>query len=115
MNPAAFAVPVELRQGNLPRNSLRGFPLRQLDLSLRRDIHMAKTTLQFRVDSFNVTNTPNFGGPEPLLGLLVGTTFITINSFGRSGSMAAAQLGGLNRLYQVGGPRSFQLSTRVSF
>jgi hypothetical protein len=115
LNPAAFAAPLEPRQGTLQRNSVRGFPLRQLDLSLRREVRIGNARVQFTLDSFNALNTPNFGSPQPLLGSVAGTRFFPNGGFGRSSSMAAAQLGGLNRLYQVGGPRSFQVSMRVSF
>src|SRR6185436_8249471 len=36
LNPLAFVVPEDLQQGNFARNSLRGFPLYQIDLALRR-------------------------------------------------------------------------------
>jgi hypothetical protein len=35
LNSAAFIAPEDLQQGNLARNSLRGFPLYQVDLALR--------------------------------------------------------------------------------
>ena len=71
--------------------------------------------VQFHVDVFNVLNTPNFSPPEGLMGALSGTAFTPRSTFGRSTSLWYARLGGLNRLYQVGGPRSIQLSTGLSF
>jgi hypothetical protein len=113
LNPAAFAVPSPGRQGTLGRNSLRGFPAWQLDLSLRRRFRMVNgVSLEMRGDVFNVLNHPNFGRPD---GTLSSTTF------GRSTGMlnrslgAGGTSGGLNPLYQIGGPRSVQVSARLLF
>jgi hypothetical protein len=64
--------------------------------------------LQFRAEAFNLFNHPAFGsiynqladGPQ-----LFGQAYGTLNS----------SLGGLNPLYQTGGPRSLQLSLRLHF
>ena len=73
-NPAAFVSPPTdpdgniLRQGNLGRNVLRGFPARQVDLALRREFAFTERfRLQLRAELFNVFNTPNFGDPENVL------------------------------------------------
>jgi hypothetical protein len=61
---------------------------------------------------FNVLNHPNFGEPD-------GT--ITSSTFGQATNMlnralgAGGTAGGLNPLYQIGGPRSVQMSTRLLF
>jgi len=101
-NYAAFdgATPLaQARQGNLGRGTLRSFNLQQLNLSLSRRFRLTESSgLDFRVDAFNLTNTPNFANP---IGILTNT------NFGRStqiGSTSSA--GGLNPLFQVGGPRS---------
>jgi hypothetical protein len=114
LNRDAFAVPSVGRQGTLGRNALRGFPLRQVDASLRRTFGMWQDVrLQVRIDAFNVLNTPNFGDPV--------TSFSPSPLFGQATGMAVNQLGGtssgvgLNRLYQVGRPRSLQASLRVVF
>lgn len=114
LNRDAFAIPPVGQQGTLGRNALRGFPLRQVDASLRRTFAIAgRTRLQVRLDAFNVLNTPNFGDPV--------ATLSTSPTFGQATGMAVAQLGGaasgvgLNRLYQVGRPRSLQGSLRVTF
>ncbi len=114
LNRDAFAVPAVGQQGSLGRNALRSFPLRQVDASLRRTFALAAgARLQVRLDAFNVMNTPNFGDPV--------TTLSTSPQFGQATGMAVTQLGGassgvgLNRLYQVGRPRSLQGSVRVSF
>jgi hypothetical protein len=117
LNRAAFATFTQSRQGTLGRNAVRGFnSVRQLDLSLRRAFAVGDVMrLQFRGDLFNVTNTPNFGQPAISL---------TSSTFGRSSTMLNRSLGsfssggsaqGFSPLYQIGGPRSVQLSLRLSF
>ena len=103
INPAAFVVPVEERQGTLGRNTLRGFPLSQLDVSVGRTFYVTeRINFQLRADSFNVLNHPNFADPSGSLGSggLFGVNGIT---------------NGLTPLFRVGGPRSFQLSLKFSF
>jgi hypothetical protein len=112
-NPAAFRVPGTRRQGNSGRNVLRGFPVYQVDVSLRRQLKLSeRLNLQFSADVFNVFNHPNFGDPintvtNPLFGQ---TTQMLGRSLGSGG-----QSGGLNPLYQVGGPRSIQLAVKLRF
>jgi len=111
INPAAFVDPPAGRQGTLGRNSLRGFPLSQLDLSLRRLFKLSeRVQLQFKVDAFNLLNHPNFADP---------TGVLTDPNFGVSAQMYGKGLAssgtGLSPLYQVGGPRSLQFSLKLSF
>ncbi len=114
-NPAAFdrATPLALgRQGTLGRNALRGFPARQLDLSLRRQFNFnEQLNLQLRVDAFNVFNTANFANPSGV----TSASYQTNQTFGRASQLLASGLSGLSSLYQIGGPRSFQLSAKLRF
>jgi len=97
----------ENRQGTFGRNVLRGFGANQLDLSLRRTFGFTETVnLQLRADGFNILNRPNFANPSGVL---------PNANFGRSVQMLGNGLGGLSSLYQIGGPRSFQLSAKVNF
>jgi hypothetical protein len=112
LNPAAFSTPIG-RQGTLGRNALRGFPLNQLDLALRRQFNLTeRVKLQLRAEMFNVLNHPNFGDP---------ITLLVDPLFGRSTQMFGGSIGsggasgGFNPLYQVGGPRSSQLSLKLLF
>ncbi len=118
-NPAAFQIPAEPRMGNLPRNALRGFPFRQLDLSLTRAVGLsAGTKLQFRVDLFNALNIPNFDNPSGTLAQNSGGVYIPYSLFGIATSMLDSAFGGVNgpyRIYASGGPRSVQLSGRITF
>lgn len=68
-NPAAFRRPtatggeVDLF-GNAGRNILIGPPFRSVDMSLLKNFRLAENTrLQFRVETFNVFNTPNYQVP----------------------------------------------------
>lgn len=111
INAAAFnaaAPQAQGRQGTLGRNVLRGFGLRQVDLSARRRFRLTEAAgLEFRADAFNVFNTANFGNPAGVL---------TSANFGRSTQILSSGVtGGLNPQFQVGGPRSVQLALRLQF
>lgn len=113
LNPAAFLRTNEARQGNLGRNGLRGFPLTQLDLSLRRDFALSERFhLQFRAEAYNLLNHPSFATPvldvgNPLFGQ-------SQQSYGR-GLGAGGINAGLSPLYQIGTPRSIQLALKLRF
>ena len=51
------------RRGNLGRNGLTGPGLRNVDLSLFKNIPMERLTIQFRMEAFNIFNHANFGPP----------------------------------------------------
>jgi hypothetical protein len=103
-NRAAF-IPRTDTHGSLERNALRGFPFSQLDLSVRRHVAIGKTRLEVRVEVFNALNHANFANPVANL---------TNSSFGVATQMFNS-IGGLNSLYQIGGPRAFQLAVRAQF
>ena len=114
LNPAAFVVPEDLQQGNFARNSLRGFPLYQIDLSLRRKFNFSESVaLQVQADAFNVFNHANFEDP---LGndLVIGRDATT---FGESTAMSGRSLsgGGFPSFYGFGGPRTLRLSVKLMF
>ncbi len=96
-------------QGNAGRNIARAFGATQVDLAVRRNFRIRENLgLEFRGEAFNILNQPIFGsiynqlstGPQRF-----GMAYSTMNS----------QLGGLNSLYQMGGPRSIQLALRLRF
>lgn len=109
LNRQAFNAPaVPETQGTLPRGAIRGFNAKQVDLSLRRVLPVVdRVRLQLRLEVFNVLNTPNFADPS--------NTNVALASFGTASQMLGRGLGGQSPLYQVGGPRSVQLSTKVMF
>jgi hypothetical protein len=105
-NPAAFVVPAA-GQGNLPRNALRGFAAWQTDLSVSRDFTIRSPfRVQLRLDVFNVFNRANLGNPSG--------NMASVN-FGVATQMLNQTLGGVNPVYQIGGPRSLQIAARVRF
>lgn len=114
LNPAAFDIPDGSQQGNLARNSLRGFPLYQIDLALRRKFNFSEAVaLQIQADAFNVLNHANFEDP---LGndLVVGSSNL---AFGQSTAMSGRSLsgGGFPSFYSFGGPRTLRLSVKLLF
>jgi hypothetical protein len=112
-NAAAFSSAPAGQQGDFGRNVLRGFNVAQADVGVQRQFHLTETVgLNFRVESFNILNHPNFGNPnknltDPLFGR---STQTLANSLGTGGAN-----GGFNPLYQIGGPRSIQLALKVQF
>jgi hypothetical protein len=66
-----------------------------------------RLNIQFRADAFNVVNHPNFTNPPG---------YVEFDPpFLQSMVMLNQGLGGLNPLFQQGGPRSLQLSLKLSF
>jgi hypothetical protein len=64
-NTNAFAAPSGVRFGTSGRNILDTPGIRSLDLSLAKDIPLTeRVNAQFRVESYNFTNTPQFGTPS---------------------------------------------------
>ncbi|HWR17710.1 MAG TPA: TonB-dependent receptor [Terriglobales bacterium] len=108
LNPAAFSVPNTTRQGTEPRNDISGFGLKQVDLSVARKIRVTdRLSTQVRVDAFNIFNHPNFANPRAILDY--GSAYLS------STQMLNQGLSGLNPLFQQGGPRSLQLSLKLTF
>jgi hypothetical protein len=108
LNPAAFSIPSTIRQGTEGRNDIPGFGLTQVDLSLGRKFSITeRLKLQFRADAFNLFNHPNFTNPPAFVEF--GPAFL------QSFQMLNRGLGGLNPLFQEGGPRSLQLSLKLFF
>jgi hypothetical protein len=73
---SALAVPAAFSYGNAGRNSGEGPGQVNLDLSLFKSFffnrdssgHFRPNELQFRVEAFNVSNTPQFQNPNRILG-----------------------------------------------
>jgi hypothetical protein len=111
LNPAAFdsATPeADKRQGTLGRNAIPGLGLTQVDLSVGRKFAITeRLSVQFRADAFNLFNHPNFTNPSG--------TPVSVPSTLLSQETLNTGLGGLNPIFQQGGPRSLQLSLRLAF
>ncbi len=68
-NINAFALQTAGTLGDEKRNQLFGPSQRHIDLSLFKDFPIKERfTLQFRAESFNLTNTPNFAPPASTFG-----------------------------------------------
>jgi hypothetical protein len=93
-DPSAFATPAQFVYGNAGRDILFGPGRANLDLSLFKNFRPAeRLTVQFRAESFNVFNHPQFGQPNASIG---SNSVATITS-------------------TVGNPRQMQLALRLVF
>ncbi len=108
LNPSAFSTPPAGQQGTEGRNDINGFGLTQVDLSIVRKFAITdRIGLKFKTDAFNLFNHPNFTNPQ---------AFVQYGSFYlQSQKMLNQGLGGLNPVFQQGGPRSLQLSLNLTF
>jgi hypothetical protein len=107
INPAAFSVPTVTTPGNAPRNFVRGFGASQLNLSARRNFALHdKAVLQFRAESFDILNHPNFGYIDP---------YFTDATFGQATKTLDQSLGTVASQYQQGGARSLQFALKLTF
>ncbi len=111
INAAAFSLPPNGAEGNAGRNIARGFASYQVDLAVRREFVMSeRIRLTFRGEAFNLLNHANFGAISSNI-----QTATATRPFGWATGTQAAQLGGMNPLYQLGGPRSLQIALRLQF
>ena len=103
-NPKAFAAPAQNTYGNVGRNDLRGPGFFELDLGLFRNflIH-ERYNVQFRAESFALTNSPIFANPN--------ANVSTVSNFGQITSLAVASNGVTNG----GGYRIIRLGLKFSF
>ncbi|HYK92280.1 MAG TPA: TonB-dependent receptor [Acidobacteriota bacterium] len=86
-DPSAFADVTAARFGNSGRSTLRGPGLFNWDFGLFREFAFTeRVKMQFRMESFNFTNTPHLDVPDG--SITDGTDFMTVNStfsLGREG------------------------------
>jgi hypothetical protein len=107
INPAAFSLPPMGSSGNAPRNFVRGFGATQLNLAARRSFPLhERVVLQFRAETFNLLNHPNFGYVD---------SEYTDATFGQATQMLNASLGTVASQYQQGGARSMQFALKLTF
>ncbi len=81
-NTAAFHAPAQYTYGDLGRNTMRSNWYRDLDVSIFRKFSIKRVQTEFRLEAFNVTNTPVWAAPGA-----------TLNSptFGKISSTASTQ------------------------
>jgi len=81
-NTAAFALQPQYTPGNVGVGTMHGPPQRRLDIAVSKSLRVSeKQTVQIRVESYNVTNTPSFQPPDGNFG---STTFGSISSTGNA-------------------------------
>lgn len=69
INPAAFASPPAYSFGTFGRNALRSDAYKDLDLSVFKSFSLVReSSLEFRAEAFNATNTPIFAAPNSVVG-----------------------------------------------
>jgi hypothetical protein len=123
INTNALSIPNANRQGDLRRNSFRGFSLAQADVAIRRRFRLTEgISLEARVEGFNVFNHPNFSPEANMMGTVTQSgQFVPKTDFGVSQTVLSQGLSvggngsGFNPLYQIGGPRSLQLALKLEF
>jgi len=110
-DPLAFRSVSGLRFGNLGFNSLRGPGVTNIDLSVGRDFNITeRVKLQFRLESFNLTNTPHFGLPGSNVSNMV------LNSDGTVKNLAGfTQITSTQNLGRDFDERHMQFDLRISF
>jgi len=131
INPDAFAYPpftlfepfrqlpgttVRLfsRPGALGRNSIRAPGIYQINMGVQRQFNLGERwTLQLKAEAFNVLNHPLFAGYDTFWSPTSATFGVSRNTL--SGPEFGTSPAGLSSLYQLGGPRSMQLSLRLAF
>jgi hypothetical protein len=112
-NVDAFSDPGAGIFGNAGRNILRGPGFAQVDLSIGKATRITEnTSLQLRMEIFNLFNRANFADPSGGLAQGDNNTLRPTAFFGQSISTVGNQLGGL---LGFGGPRQIQLSARFNF
>jgi hypothetical protein len=126
INPTTGALLPGATTGTLPRNALRGFPMNEFDLTLRRDFPLRgeRLHLEFRADFFNVINHPSFGmekgstGNVPLpasLGQSGNIYGFSSSSYSQAQGFGSGGFGGLSSAFNIGSPRVIQLSAKLRF
>ena len=95
-NTAAFVAQTAGTIGNAGRGILTGPASRRLDLSLFKTFQATERfAVQFRIESFNLTNTANFANP--------------------SGTLGTAAYGTISSLQSLATPRQLQLALKLLF
>jgi hypothetical protein len=105
-NTAAFTPQPFGHAGNEARNQLWGPPNRQLDVSTSKMFHIRESLqMQFRAESFNLTNTANFNQPNAAIG-----------EFDSAGiPTTAASFGQITSTRIGSAPRQFQFALKLLF
>jgi hypothetical protein len=104
-NPAAYQPVTTVSFGNSGRNTLRGPGVFNVNASLFRNFKVTERfTLQFRAETFNLTNTAQFGQP--------GAT-VTSATFNTDGSIKA--LNGYSQITSASNERQLRFAMKLYF
>ena len=104
-DPAAFAPVTAVRYGNTGRNILRGPGSFQLDASLFRNFQITeRVKLQFRAESFGITNTPRFNNPGA-----------TVSNLTRNADGTIRALNGYTEILGASGEREIRFALKMFF
>jgi hypothetical protein len=107
INKAAFSQTATGVVGNAPRNFARGYGANQVNLAARREFRVnERFRFQFRAETFNILNHPNFGYIDPTY---------SDATFGQVTKMLNSSLGTVQPQYQQGGARSMQFALKALF
>lgn len=111
-DPLAFAPVTAARFGNAGYDSVRGPGYVNLDVSFFRNFGLPQgRTIQFRVEIFNVTNTPHFGNPGANVSNLQLNPDGTIRNLGGFSSITSTTNSGREGIDE----RLFRLGLRFGF
>jgi hypothetical protein len=122
VNPAAFATPAPGTFGNLERGSVHGPAFAQADLTVSKKFVTSETTsVNFRVEIFNILNHPNFSNPPVTLGNVLGID-TTKNQLQPGQPFSASSAGPFGKFNQtvgttvgLGTNRQIQFALRFDF
>jgi hypothetical protein len=111
-DPTAFRPVTEARFGTAGFNTLRGPGYANLDMSVFRTFHLrGSSNVQFRMEVFNITNTPHFPNP--------GITNVSSITYRADGSILAlngfGSITGTNNVGREYDERYIRLGVRLSF
>jgi hypothetical protein len=92
-DPSAFALPAQFTFGNAPRNVLRGPNFKQTDVTLIKNIPLAREArFQLRAEIYNLFNRANFANPSTTT--FGSAAFGNITALATGATMRRIQLGG---------------------
>jgi hypothetical protein len=112
LNPAAFVRQPLGTAGNIGRNQFYGPHTRRGDLSVFKTVPLHEAvSAQFRVECFNITNTPNFAQPNTVIASY-GTA---ADANGNFEATAASNFGTITSTAPGYSNRQFQFALRVLF
>lgn len=104
-DPNAFAPVNTVRFGTSGRNTMRGPGSFQLDASLFRNFQVTeKVKLQFRAESFSITNTPRFNNPGA-----------TVSNLTRNADGSIRALNGYTEVLGASGEREIRFALKMFF